>query len=290
MSNLGGTIDDALSSITTAEVQANESDYMVGDILYCGNCKSPKQKHIMMPCFKGGREARDTIVRCLCKCEVAQQEAEALERKREEAKKEVARLRGLSLIEPRLMNARLNTFKVNKDNEKAFSIVRRYIDNFDTMYQNSQGVMFYGSVGTGKSYAAAVIANELIDRGIPVVMTSFVKILQQLRDFKVDEEEYTRRIISAKVLILDDLGTERDTGYAIEKIYSIVDGRYLSKKPLIVTTNLSLADMKQCDDVRYKRVYDRVFEMCYPVQLTGSSWRMQEAARRFDNMKSILEG
>ena len=98
------------------------------------------------------------------------------------------------------------------------------------------------------------------------------------------------RFNAAKLLIIDDLGTERNTDYGLEKVYNIIDSRYLSGKPLILTTNLSLQEMRETTDIRYRKVYDRIFEMCYPVQVIGKSWRMNQAADRFDNMKALLEG
>ena len=48
--------------------------------------------------------------------------------------------------------------------------------------------------------------------------------------------------------------------------------------------------MKSCDDIRYTRIYDRIFEMCYPVKVTGFSWRKKEAASRYGVAKKLLEG
>ena len=59
---------------------------------------------------------------------------------------------------------------------------------------------------------------------------------------------------------------------------------------MLLTTNLTIDEMKEEEDRRYSRIYDRIFEMCYPMQFKGQSWRKAEAARRFDAMKSFLEG
>ena len=55
-----------------------------------------------------------------------------------------------------------------------------------------------------------------------MVMTSFVKILPQLQGFDVDESEYMAQINAAKLLIIDDLGAERSTDYALEKVYNVI--------------------------------------------------------------------
>lgn len=95
---------------------------------------------------------------------------------------------------------------------------------------------------------------------------------------------------SASLVILDDLGAERNTDYALEIVYNVIDSRYRSRKPMIITTNLTLSEMQNPPDIRYSRIYDRIFEVCYPVEFTGKSLRMKEAASRFDDMKSLLEG
>ena len=58
---------------------------------------------------------------------------------------------------------------------------------------------------------------------------------------------------------------------------------------MILTTNLTIEEMKRDMDIRYSRIYDRIFEICYPMQFTGPSWRKTEASRRFDEMKKLLE-
>ena len=150
--------------------------------------------------------------------------------------------------------------------------------------------MFYGPVGTGKSYTAAMIANELMDRKHPVVMTSFVKLLDRMSRFDTDDEDYIAQLNRADLLFIDELGAQRGTDTAVEKVYNIVDSRYRSCKPLILTTNLELSEIKSEQDIRYVRIYDRILEMCYPIPMKGLSWRKREAARRFHSMKAALEG
>ena len=145
--------------------------------------------------------------------------------------------------------------------------------------------MFYGDVGTGKSYIAAAIANELMAELHTVVMTSFPNILERALDFDSNSLDFASR---AELLVIDDLGAERSTDFALEQMYKVIDDRYRSKRPVILTTNLPLDHMKKCTDIRYSRIFDRLFEMCYPVELTGLSWRKRSAVRQFDEMKKLL--
>ena len=68
------------------------------------------------------------------------------------------------------------------------------------------------------------------------------------------------------------LEMERGTEYALEQIYNIVDSRYRSQKPLIVTTNLTLAEIQYPQDTAHARIYDRLLEMCVPISCIGSAY------------------
>lgn len=271
------------------EVDMEDGDYIdPGDgLIHCGTCGGRKQKRLEPSMLTNGKEM---VVRCICKCQAAELERRKEEEERRKEMERIARLRNSSLIDDRLRMVRLETFQRTKENQKVFSMASRYVEQFDTMYENRQGIIFWGEVGTGKSYTAACIANELLERKIPVVMTSFVKILQNIQGSQEEEKVIMARLNDARLLIIDDLGTERNTDYALEKVYNIIDSRYRAGKPLILTTNMTIREMQENTDIRYKRIYDRIFEMCYPVRVAGRSWREQAAERRFDKMKEFLEG
>lgn len=268
-------------------VQRNPDDYMGEDgLLYCGKCHTKKQTKIKFPLADDGRE---TIVRCVCKCEAAENEKRKQEEEYKQIMARIERLKDNSLIDAKLRNVNLSTFQKTSDNQKMYVLAERYVNNFSEMYKKRQGILFWGPVGTGKSYTAACIANELMNKRIPVIMTSFVKILQNIQGNPDAESEFMSRLNEADLLIIDDLGTERSTDYALEKVYNIIDSRYRVGKPMILTTNMTLKEMQESTDIRYKRIYDRIFEMCFPTKAAGRSWREMEAARRFDEMKKLME-
>ena len=96
--------------------------------------------------------------------------------------------------------------------------------------------------------------------------------------------------MTSTVQLLTSQHLSNDIAITLEKIYNIVDSRYRKQKPMIFTTNLTVAEMQEETDVRYSRIYDRVFEVCYPMQFIGQSWRMKTASRRFDEMEQLLNG
>lgn len=261
----------------------SENDYIDDEGLQvCGICGKRKQCKIEF----GGSER---IVPCLCKCgsEVLQKRKEQDEY--EEQMRRISRLREASMMDQNFRGVTFDRYDVRGENQEAYTLSKKYAEKFCEMYQKNQGILFYGPVGTGKSFTAACIANYLLDNAKSVIMTSFVKILQDIWDNN-REAEYITILNSASLLIIDDLGTERDTDYALEKVYNVIDSRVRASKPMIITTNLSLETIMECDDIRKKRIYDRILECCYPVYVGGKSFRMLKAADRFDEMKEILEG
>lgn len=258
--------------------------------LRCGKCHGRKEMDVTLPpaLVKDGKDKMRVRVGCEC-----QKKAEEARRQEEERRKEmeaIASLKKHSLMDERLRDATFENFQQTKQNARTLKLCRRYAERFDEMMEKNQGLLFYGGVGTGKTYAAACIANYLLERRRPVVMTSFVKLLESMQGFREDDSVLLTRLNRAKLLIIDDLGAERSTDFALEKVYNIVDGRYRARLPIILTTNLSMEEMKETTDIRYARIYDRIFELCYPVQFVGRSWRKAEASRRFKEFESLLEG
>ena len=144
-------------------------------------------------------------------------------------------------------------------------------------------------VGTGKSYLAGCIANALMEKEIPVRMTNFAAILNDLAASFEGRNEYISRLCSYPLLILDDFGMERGTEYGLEQVYSVIDSRYRSDKPLIATTNLTLEELQHPQDTPHARIYDRLTSMCAPVRFTGSNFRKETAQEKLERLKQLMK-
>lgn len=268
--------------------QLEEGDYIGDDgLIYCGKCHTKKQTIVNLPESLFGKE-RTGVFKSLCKCQQDKMQKEKEKEEFDERMRAIQRMKDASMMDSVFREASFSRYQVNDSNREIYRMAKNYADSFDKMYSENQGILIYGPVGTGKSYTAACIANQLIERRIPVVMTSFVKIMQNTGINGQDEQRYLKTLNSSKLLILDDLGAERNTDYALEKVYNIIDSRSRAQKPMILTTNLDLADMMNIDDIRYQRIYDRIFETCYPIRLDGTSFRKNSAATRFDRMKEFM--
>lgn len=100
--------------------------------------------------------------------------------------------------------------------------------------------------------------------------------------------EYLDNISKPDLLIVDDLGAERGTDYAAERVHALIDYRISAGKPLIITTNLELSEMRETSDIRKKRTYDRIFNACFPIAFRGTSFRQKQARDNFMMMNELL--
>ena len=183
----------------------------------------------------------------------------------------------------------LYSWTFEKDNGKnpVMKVARDYVNKWSDFASKNAGLVLWGDVGTGKTFFAACIANALVEQNVSVKMTNFSTILNDLFA-ESDQNKYLDRLNDHSLLIIDDLGIERGTEYAIEQVYNVIDTRYKSGKPLIVTTNLTLDELKAPTDIPHKRIYDRVLGMCVPVMFIGVNFRKEEAAAKMEAAKKLF--
>lgn len=244
-------------------------------LLVCGKCGGRKETWIQI-------WGQQRLVRCACKCQMDKYHSEQEKNAQKQSSLKIRALKD-ACFPMAAMNGWNFRQATMDENLKA---VKRYADKWPEMRKKRQGLLFYGDVGTGKTYAAVCVANAVMEQGYSCIITSVPRLVQAL-DGNRDKVEFIDSVNRAELLILDDLGTERASEYMNEQVYGIIDGRYRTGKPLIVTTNLALADMVECRDGR-KRIYDRILELCYPIRFSGQSRRRKELLERSAEMKKLL--
>ena len=190
------------------------------------------------------------------------------------------------------MDPVIGTHTFEKDmgyNPRAMEIARNYVEHWEQFKENSQGLLFWGDVGTGKSFIAGCIGNELLNRGVRVQMTNFSRLMNRLTDLQMgDRNGFIDSLNSFDLLILDDLGIERNSEFAKEQIFSIIDSRYRSGLPMIVTTNLTLDELLSPADLWRKRVYDRVLERNIRVCVNDQNIRKILSEKAMERGKELL--
>ena len=183
----------------------------------------------------------------------------------------------------------LYSWTFDKDNGKnpVMKVAKDYVSKWSDFASKNAGLVLWGDVGTGKTFFAACIANALVEQNVSVKMTNFSTILNDLFA-ENDKNKYLARLNDHSLLIIDDLGIERGTEYALEQVYNVIDTRYKSGKPIIITTNLTLDELKTPTDIPHKRIYDRVLGMCVPIMFNGVNFRKEEAAAKMEAAKKLF--
>lgn len=267
--------------------QKEPEDYVGEDgLLYCGKCHTPKQTRLSFNPATGDKEP--TVVRAACQCQREANEEAERRTVRERFRFDMAKRRedGLSCPD----GLRYSFAQDDRQQPKVSDACQRYVECWEEMKANNIGILFYGSVGTGKSFLASCIGNGLLDRQVTVAATNFPRLLNLLQG-TYEKQALLDRLSIYKLLILDDLGVERDSAYAEEQIFNIIDARSSSELPVIVTTNLTLDELEHPTSMQYARIYDRVLEMCpIRLKLAGESRRKNNAAEREQLARKILLG
>lgn len=260
------------------KAEAEDGDYYSSSdgLLYCGKCHTQKETHTEI-------NGTTFTVPCLCKCGEEEWDRKEKEWQEEQRRIRIENLRVSGIADDSLRDVRFE----DSDGCENIQKCQAFVDHWDEIKAQHIGLLMSGPVGTGKTYAAACIANALIDRGVPVLMTNFPTILSTS---KFEMNELVRQAMEYDLIIVDDLGVERDTEYSSETVYQFIDACDRRKKPMIVTTNLSLKDLRVQEGLRYKRIYDRVLEMCVPMVFTGESRRVDKRKAKANVLREIVFG
>ncbi len=273
--------EKVLDTMTAAA--AESEDYTGEDgLLYCGKCRTPKEA--FFPADKAALFGRDRHP-AECDCQRARRmEREAAEQRRKH----------LDIVEDLIRRGftdskmREWTFANDNGHTPQMNYAHTYVEEWETMKAENIGYLLWGKCDCGKSYLAGCIANALMEKEIPVRMTNFSLILNDLSTSFEGRNEYIDRLCRPPLLILDDLGIERGTEYALEQVYNVIDSRYRSGRPLIVTTNYTPDMLRNPQDTAHARIYSRVMEMCVPVLCTGRQNRKHNAQRKMELLKKLM--
>lgn len=195
-----------------------------------------------------------------------------------------------SLMERKYFDATFSNFLENESNSMNLKQCRTYVKHFEEMSRKNRGLMFYGKNGMGKTYMAACISNALMELGESVVMMSLVGLVKRIQtmDFQEEGQRTLERWSRVGLLVLDDFGAERCSEYVLEHVFHIVNSRYQGGKPMIITTNYDVQEFRHVSDVAKGRIYDRILEMCVPVQVLGRSFRVDKAKGQYSEFMDLV--
>ncbi len=238
--------------------------------LMCGKCGTPKEMRIKL-CEE------ERVVPVLCRCAKESRDAEERERRERERRKVIARRREECFGGSGGKRAGFTFAADDGADPETMTCARGYAEEFASLRERGKGILFLGGTGTGKTFAACAIANALLEQGYTVRVITFAEIAAKLQSSWESQGIY-RDLQRYDLLVLDDLGAERNTSYMDEIVYNVIDSRCSAGKPLIVTTNLRVDDFTDGQSPR-ARIYSRLYESCIPVVVRGRDRRRAAMTR-----------
>lgn len=248
-------------------------------LLRCISCGGSRQCRIE---FIG----KIKVVPCLCDCMAQKRDKEEEARKHREHMAKVMSNRAVGFPDRDLQSC---TFDADDGATPAITkAMRIYVENFPRLRKEGKGLLLYGNVGTGKTFLAACVVNALIDKGYPCLMTNFSRLNNKISGMWDGKQEYIDSLSDFALVAIDDLGVERDSEYMNEQVTTIIDSLYRAKVPMIITSNYTPKQLTEVQDIRKRRVFDRMLERLHPVKVDGESRRKQKGRSDFAEMNKLL--
>lgn len=180
-------------------------------------------------------------------------------------------------------------FNSNSENELAIAIAKDYVNKNITSVNNN-GLIIMGESGVGKTHLAASIANKLIENDKIVLMGRLTTLLDMIKETFKDNTKSENELIelysNVDMIIIDDLGTEKISNWALEKLYTIIENRNENRLPIIITTRFDkqglIERFSKCQDEQLvDAIISKLYQMCYGVTLKN----IKEKASTSDQTK-----
>ncbi len=240
----------------------------------------PGYKKCTCPEAVAEHEKEKELKRLQLEQEKQQKEIERQQKLAEEEKRKIQELFGNSGMSKRAMSCLFKEYEQTAGNKSAYNACVNYAKGFEQALLNKRnGLFITGECGVGKSHLAFATANYLIRNGHSIIAMTMIDLLLKLKSSfnggEKTEEEILKIYEDCDLLIIDDLGKEKPTEWALQMIYAIVDRRYNAYKPIIITTNFNADELikKLGDSSIAHAIMDRLFEICNYVSIEGESFR-----------------
>lgn len=219
------------------------------------------------------------ITPCDCECKKAKKAKEEQERRIRATEER----RNRCFVSEKMKEHRFS--KDNGLNPQITNIMKNYVSNFPELKKDGRGLLIFGSTGTGKTFFASCVGNALIDNGYFVKQTTISRLAS---GENFNKQSIIDSFARSDLVIIDDLGTERQTDFVKQLVFDTIDTFYNELTPMIITTNLTAEEFKNTTDKENARVYQRILERCAWVEIKGESQRVLNIIENFERDCKLL--
>ena len=230
-----------------------EGDYYKENLLYCGNCNTPRQAI---------HEPFGTVsVQCRCR-----EDAEARDERRRKRDALAERIADKSLIR--------HCF-ADDDRRYDLHAVYAYAEEWEDRFAKNRGLILTGDVGVGKTFAASCLVNALLDKGVSANIFSLGELTDVFGSYYTSEEtkeSYRSKIRHAKLIAIDEFDLAQKSDHVLGICFEIIDMRYRTDMPILITTNTMPKAIVTERSMIKRKIYDRI-RTCEVAVIEGQSRR-----------------
>ena len=197
------------------------------------------------------------------------------QKKRQHYKEIINQFYSQNYISKRLKEYKFDNFKVTNINKKEVEIAKDFTNKcINNKLEN--GLIITGNSGVGKTHLAASISNELIQKDILVLMGRLTSLLDMIKETFKDNSKSENELIdlfsNLDMIVIDDLGTEKISQWALDKLYTIIENRNENKLPIIITTRFDKQSLlnrfyQSNDKDLSNAIIQKLYQMCYGIEL-----------------------
>ncbi|HJJ12728.1 MAG TPA: ATP-binding protein [Clostridiaceae bacterium] len=196
-------------------------------------------------------------------------------------------------ISKQIQDYQFDNFIITETNKKEVEIAKDFIEKCINKNQKN-GLIITGKSGVGKTHLATAFLNKLTEKDMLVLMGRLILLLDVIKDtfkdFSSREKDIIELYSKVDMLIIDDLGTERISNWALEKLYTIIENRNENKLPIIVTTRFNketlLDRFLQSEDKELSEaVIQKLYQFCYGIELKKYDQNEKEKVSISDQTK-----
>lgn len=205
----------------------------------------------------------------------------------------IAKFKHLSITSKFFDDNKFENAIVETEKEKTFfQSFKKYVENFETAKREGIGFLLVGNPGTGKTFSANCITNELIKKGYAVLSFNLSGYLSEIKKGFVKnspindiENKLLGAVTEADLIVIDDVGSEKLSEWGEERMFNLFDKIYNHKKAIIVTSNLNGGELSRHLSVNgSSKISDRVTELCKTLIYDFKSKRAEIGKQKFDKL------